>query len=98
VWAFANAQGEIVVHRSRGKGPVGYVFQGDVHVDPDATVGAERLIGRVVEIDPPQAGLRWGAASGAVQRVPRVAVGRATRALRRIRAGVGARVRRSPGP
>ncbi|MFA5884651.1 MAG: nucleotidyltransferase family protein [Acidimicrobiia bacterium] len=87
VWAFVSTNGEIVVHRSRGEGPDGHRFMGDTHVTPDEPVGSDQLIGRVVEIDPPQAAFRWGAAAGGVQRVPRIAAGTAIRGLRRLRAG-----------
>jgi hypothetical protein len=90
VWAWCNEAGEIVVHRSRGVGTRGHRFQGDAVVRADPPVADARLIGRVVELAPGRARVRWGPVAGAVQRIPRVAVARTvrrTRSFRRARAG-----------
>jgi hypothetical protein len=87
VWAFCNDTGEIVVHRSRGADERGHRFQGDTVVREDSPVVDALLVGRVVELAPARAALRWGPLAGAVQRVPRTAVARTVREARRARAG-----------
>ena len=48
VWAFCNDDGEIVVHRCVWRRHTTWGFQGDRAAHPDAPVGPDRLIGRVV--------------------------------------------------
>ena len=88
VWAFCRPDGALVVHRARGSTADGLVFQGDVCVNADAPVSADRLVGRVVEVEAADR-RRWGAAAGAVQRLPRVAVAAAVRAGRQWRGRAG---------
>jgi hypothetical protein len=85
VWAFCNAGGDIVVHRYRGKAGEAHRFQGDARVRADGAVGAEQLIGRVVELAPARTRMRWGPAAGAIQRVPRLAIAVCARTARRVR-------------
>ena len=74
VWAFADGDGHLVVHRYRGETPDGFRFQGDIRVRADAMVSAEQLVGRVVDVGPGRAAWRWGRVAGAVQRTPRAVV------------------------
>lgn len=90
VWAFCLPGGAVVVHRARGTGPRGHRFQGDGCIRPDPPIDASLLVGRVVEVTPARAGVRWGPAAGAVQRAPRVAVARGVHAWRRVRGTHGA--------
>ena len=72
VWVFCDESGVVLVHRARGEAPGdGYRFQGDTRVRADAVVRPARLVGRVVEVSPHRARLRWGRAAAATQRVPR---------------------------
>jgi len=90
VWAYCTQDGSLVVHRARRASAHGHVFQGDTCIRADDPVPTELLVGRVVEVAPARRALGWGAAAGAVQRLPRVAVAAAVRAGRGVRA-VGAR-------
>ena len=51
IWAWCQPDGEIVVHRSLGRGRRGYRFQGDARRDLDPPVAPERIIGRVTAIE-----------------------------------------------
>jgi hypothetical protein len=82
VWAFCDVAGNIVVHRCRGECAGTFRFQGDARVHADAPIPKAQLIGRVVELDPPRAALRWGALAGGLQRTPRVAIAVVARRLR----------------
>lgn len=62
VWAFCSEQGSVVVHRCRGRRPGGWLFQGDRRAQPDAVVGADRLVGRVVAVERDGVQRRLGAA------------------------------------
>jgi len=50
VWAFCDAQGEILVHRYLTRKAGMFRFQGDTNDAVDRPVPPERLIGRVVRI------------------------------------------------
>jgi hypothetical protein len=82
VWAFCDSYGEVIVHRCRGETRDGYRFQGDARVRADDAVATEQLIGRVVDVAPARARVRWGPLMGSVQRSPRVAISVVYRALR----------------
>jgi hypothetical protein len=85
VWAYCRTDGSLVVHRARGATDAGWVFQGDACVTVDPPVPDERLVGRVVALDPARSPWRWGPAAGAAQRAPREAVATVVRAGRRAR-------------
>jgi len=83
VWAFCDDTGTVVVHRARGRSARGgYRFQGDACVRGEDHVGVDRLVGQVVRLDPPRAGIVWGPVAGALQRWPRVGVATLARAAR----------------
>jgi phage repressor protein C with HTH and peptisase S24 domain len=81
VWVFCSDDGVVLVHRCRGEVAGGFRFQGDARSRADGVVAADQLVGRVVEVSPARARLRWGRCAGALQRVPRVAYRRLRRAL-----------------
>ena len=47
IWAWCSDDATVVVHRSLGRGPGGYRFQGDARIDADPPVPPDRIIGRV---------------------------------------------------
>lgn len=85
VWAVCAPDGAMVVHRVRRATGGGWVLHGDACARADAPVDDDRLIGKVVAVDPTRDAWRWGAGAGAVQRAPRVAVARVVRTARRVR-------------
>lgn len=85
VWAYCGSDGGVVVHRYRRRLPAGHRLQGDTCVAPDAPVGDALLIGRVVAVrgrGRARRLTRLNAIVGALQRLPRAVVARATRGAR----------------
>ena len=85
VWVFVGADGAPVVHRCRARTEGGFVFQGDATVRADPVVPADRLVGRVVEVDPARPRYRWGPTAASLRRGPRMAVAAVVRRVRAAR-------------
>jgi len=58
IWAYCNATGHIEVHRSVGRRGGRHRFWGDGNPNADELVTDERLIGRVIAVEPPGGGSR----------------------------------------
>ena len=50
IWAWCADDSTVVVHRSLGRGRLGYRFQGDGRIDLDPPVPLDRIIGRVRQV------------------------------------------------
>jgi hypothetical protein len=51
IWAFCSSNGDVVVHRYRGRRPDGrFEFRGDAQEHTDEPVPVERLVGRAVAV------------------------------------------------
>jgi hypothetical protein len=51
IWAFCDAQGNVLIHRLRTRKGDSFIFQGDSRIQADPPVDQSLLIGRVISVE-----------------------------------------------